>query len=240
MALASRSNRRRTSVGGGPTATASTRLLWIGLLVTACGDATRSPDAAVTVTPTAALADPAAGTPREGESGPVVLVAFYSETGMTRRLAEAVAEGVREVRGARAILAATDSVEANDLRAADAIVLGSPTHWANMATGMRRFIDSWPATGVSVRDRIGAAFATGGGNSGGKEFVVTSMLLAMLNHGMIVVGPVFRDGDIEYGNFGVAAPTGLTASQSLEPVDLDAARALGRRVAEVAAARPLR
>jgi len=204
------------------------RAAWLVALAAACG----SGPGTVASTPPPAAA-PAVAQAGPGPAGPVVLVAYYTQTGMTRKMAEAVAEGARE-RAGRVILAPIDSVTAGDLRSADAILLGSPTHWGNMATAMRGFIDSWTEQGVSVRDRIGGAFATGGGSSGGKEMVMTSMILAMMNHGMIVVGPLFRDGEFEYGNFGAAATTGLASSPSLAPADLDAARALGRRAAETA------
>lgn len=204
----------------------------LGLLVASCsGQAGVGADQL-----SVANAEPAAATtssPADQSGTPLVLVTYYTETGMTGRMAEQVAEGARSVAGVRVVLAPIDSVQPADLLAADGIVLGSPTHWANIATPMRSFLDSWPSLGVAPRDRIGGAFATGGGNSGGKEMVVNSLILAMLNHGMIIVGPIFREGDVEYGNFGVAAATGPMSNQTLAAIDLDAALALGRRVAEV-------
>ena len=206
------------------------RAAWLLALAAACGS---EPGGAASAPPPATAPAPAVAQAEPGPGSPVVLVAYYTQTGMTRKMAEAVAEGARE-RAGRVILAPIDSVTAEDLRSADAILLGSPTHWGNMATAMRGFIDSWTELGVSVRDRIGGAFATGGGSAGGKEMVMTSMILAMMNHGMIVVGPLFREGEFEYGNFGAAATTGLASSPSIPPADLDAARALGRRAAETA------
>ena len=194
------------------------------------------PAAVAAAAPAAPVQTPDSTRPERAAAGPIVLVAYYTETGMTRRMAVAVAEGARRVAGTNVILASIDSVRPSDLRSADAIVLGSPTHWANMATPMRAFIDSWPGLGLSARDRIGGAFATGGGSGGGKEMVVTSLLLAMLNHGMVVVGPIFEEGGVAYGNFGVAAATGPATDQALADTDLESGRALGRRVAEVAAA----
>jgi NAD(P)H dehydrogenase (quinone) len=183
---------------------------------------------------------PAAAAPTSDAAGtaqPFVLVAYWSQTGMTKRLAEAVAEGALAA-GARVRILPVDSIGGAVLDSADAVLLGSPTHWANIATPMKAFIDRWPELGFSARDRIGGAFATGGTGGGGMEEVVTSLLLAMLNHGMIVVGPVFREGDIEFGNFGVAAATGSTASPSIAETSLEAARALGRRATEIASLRP--
>lgn len=168
---------------------------------------------------------------------PFVLVAYWSMTGQTKRLAEAVAEGALAA-GATVRLLPVDSIGGAVLDSADALLLGSPTHWANVATPVKAFIDRWPELGFSPKDRIGGAFATGGTGGGGMENVVTSLLLAMLNHGMIVVGPVFREGDVEFGNFGVAAATGSAANPSIAETSLEAGHALGRRAAEVAAAHP--
>lgn len=156
-----------------------------------------------------------------------VLVVYHSVTGHTRRMAEEVAAGARAVDGVRVTLAATDAIAPDALTAFDAIVVGSPTHWANPTVEIKRFIDAWPYLG----DRIGGAFATGGGDTGGKEHVVVSVLLAMLNHGMIVAGPLYDDGGFRYGTYGASAATGAGPPGERE---LDDARRLGERVARLA------
>ena len=156
-----------------------------------------------------------------------VIVAYHSVSGQTRRMAEAVAEGARSVGGVRVTLASIEEVTPARLEAADGIVVGSPTHWGNVSVVVKRFIDAWPYLG----DRIGGAFATGGGETGGKEHVVVSLLLAMLNHGMVVAGPVYDDDGFRYGTYGASAATGVEAPGERE---LDDARRLGRRVAELA------
>lgn len=231
--LAGRGTMRSESMRSGGRKQAILAILALGLA--AIGGC--APDEPVVSTPAAAETPAAAPTGQASAAQPFVLVAYWSQTGMTKRLAEAVAEGARSA-GAVVRVLAVDSVGGAVLDSADAVLLGSPTHWANMAAPMKAFIDSWPVLGFAPRDRIGGAFATGATGGGGMEMVVTSLLLAMLNDGMIVVGPVFREGDIEFGNFGVAAATGSAASPSIAAPSLDAARALGRRAAEVAAQRP--
>ncbi len=154
-----------------------------------------------------------------------VLVAYYSVTGNTEKMAEAVAEGVRSVPGASVVLKRTGEVTAEDLEAADGVILGSPTYWGNVAGPMKTFIDDWWFEyKVSLADKVGGSFASGGGESGGKENVVYSLNIAMLNGGMLVTGPLI-DG---LGGAGVTA---------VDPVDdeaLEACRALGKRIAGVA------
>ena len=161
-----------------------------------------------------------------------VLIAYHSDTGNTERMAQAVAEGAQRVPRVRVTIRRVTEVAAEELQGAHAIILGSPTHWANLAAPVKQFIDSWP----DVVDRIGGAFATGGATSGGREHVITSIVLGMLSHGMVVVGPVYREGDFRYGAAGVSAVTGST-DPGVSDGELAEARVLGQRVAEVAARR---
>jgi NAD(P)H dehydrogenase (quinone) len=123
-------------------------------------------------------------------------------------------------------------VTKEDLLDADGMILGSPTYYANMAGPMKTFIDDWAFKyNVYLRDKIGGAFATGAGRTGGKEHVVSSLLLAMLNDGMIIVGPVYDEG--KYGAFGASALTGDPKKEISED-EFGDARLLGERVAAVA------
>ncbi len=155
-----------------------------------------------------------------------VLVVFYSATGNTEKMARAVAEGVRSVPGASVTVKACNDVTVEDVEGADGMVLGSPTYWGTMAAQMKTFIDDWPFKyKVSVIDKVGGAFASGGDETGGKENVIHSLELAMFNGGMILAGPLH---DHTYGTAGVSA---------LSPVNekaLKNCRALGQRIADVA------
>lgn len=166
--------------------------------------------------------------------GPRVLVVYYSASGFTRRLADAVVEGARSVGGAEVTLRSVDSVSVGELRAADGLILGSPTYYASMAAPMKRFIDDWALKdNLFLGDKVGGAFATGGGITGGKEQVVVQLLLAMLNNGMMVVGPWEQDGNARFGYFGASAVTG-PEDPGLSEAELAVARRLGERVARVA------
>jgi NAD(P)H dehydrogenase (quinone) len=165
------------------------------------------------------------------ESGPVVkiLVAYHSRSGNTERLAQAVAEGARSLAGASVQVKRVGLVTADDLFAADAIVVGSPVYWSNMAGEVKSFFDDWQLKfGVfpefKMKDKIGAAFATGGQVSGGKEVTMLTILAAMLGNQMIVVSGG--------GAFGASATT-EGDSQGIDAKELGDAKSLGRRVAEV-------
>jgi NAD(P)H dehydrogenase (quinone) len=163
-----------------------------------------------------------------------VLVVHYSRDGHTAAMADAVARGVRAVPGAAVTIKAAADAGAEDVLAADAIVVGTPVHNANPTPEILEFVRRWPFEGQPLKDKIGAAFVTAGGISAGEELVLTSLLHAMLVYGMVVVGgPEWR------GAFGASAVTDEPpfAGAPKGKVDerfLAKAEALGRRVAELA------
>jgi NAD(P)H dehydrogenase (quinone) len=159
-----------------------------------------------------------------------VLVTYHSLSGNTERMAEAVVDGVKSVSGAEAILKRVGKVTADDLFSADAVVVGSPVYWSNMSGEVKTFFDNWQFKfGVfpdfKMKNKIGAAFATGGQVSSGKEVTMLTILAAMLGNQMIVVSGG--------GAFGASATT-EGDSPGIDNKELADAKALGRRVAEVA------
>jgi NAD(P)H dehydrogenase (quinone) len=159
-----------------------------------------------------------------------VLVTYHSLSGNTERMAEAVVEGVKSVSGSEALLKRVGKVTADDLFSADAVVVGSPVYWSNMSGEVKTFFDNWQFKfGVfpefKMKNKIGAAFATGGQVSSGKEVTMLTILAAMLGNQMIVVGGG--------GAFGASATT-EGDSPGIDNKELADARALGRRVTEVA------
>lgn len=166
------------------------------------------------------------------KKGVKVLIVYYSGTGNTEKMAKAVAEGAKKDSDVVVVTKKVSEVTKEDLLDADGIILGSPTYYANMAGPMKTFIDDWAFKyNVYLRDKIGGAFATGAGRTGGKEHVVSSLLLAMLNDGMIIVGPVYDEG--KYGAFGASALTSDSKKEISED-EFGDARQLGERVASVA------
>lgn len=158
-----------------------------------------------------------------------VLIIYYSVSGTTETMAKAVAEGCKSVPHTLVAMHKPDQVTKEDLEQADAIILGSPTYYANMAAPLKLFIDDWfTKYKVPLTNKVGAAFSTGGGMTAGREFAIVSMLLAMLNNGMIIVGPLY-DG---YGTFGVSAVTDQP-DPGISDFELSEARRLGERVASV-------
>ena len=165
-----------------------------------------------------------------------VLVAYYSLRGNTERMARSVAAGAKQVSDTLVTIKKAKDVSKEDLQAADAIALGSPTYFANIPGQMKVVIDDWNwKWKVDFTDKVGGAFSTGGGQTGGKEFVVHSLLLFMLNNRMVVAGPLYQDAEGEdiWGEAGASAMTG-PLDPDVSDKELDAALRLGHRLATLA------
>lgn len=158
-----------------------------------------------------------------------VLVAYHSIGGHTEKMAQGVLEGAQSVPGTKVLLKRVGQVTANELFSADALVVGSPVYWSNMAGEVKTFFDNWQFKfGVfpdfKMRNKVGAAFATGGQISSGKELTMLTILAAMLGNQMIVVSGG--------GAFGASATT-EGDSPGIDEKELASAKELGQRVAEV-------
>jgi NAD(P)H dehydrogenase (quinone) len=171
----------------------------------------------------------AAQVPSQGESLQV-LVTYHSLSGHTEDMAKSVVAGAQSIPGTAVILHKVGDVTAEMLFGSAALVVGSPVYWSNMSGEVKTFFDRWQFEfGVfpewKMRNKVGAAFATGGQISSGKEVTMLTILAAMLGNQMIVVS----DG----GAFGASATT-EGDSPGISDAERADAWALGKRVAEVA------
>ncbi len=142
------------------------------------------------------------------------LILFYSAYGHIFKMAQAIAEGVEEVKGARPVLMRVPEtlspeilkqtgIEAaskiyshipiatvEDLVTADAIIFGTPTRFGNMTAQMRAFLDSTGAIWQkgSLVGKVGSVFTSTGTQHGGQESTILSFHLTLLHHGMVIVG----------------------------------------------------
>ncbi|MCU0574961.1 MAG: NAD(P)H-dependent oxidoreductase [Syntrophobacteraceae bacterium] len=154
-----------------------------------------------------------------------VLVLYYSKGGNTRRLAELIAEGVGSVPGVTPVLKTTAEVTKDDFVGSAGIIAGSPVYFGVMAADLKRVLDEFVGVRKKMEDKVGAAFATSGDATGGKETTMFSIIQCFMIYGMIVVGDPM-DATGHYGVACVGAPDDRAA---------DNARKLGRRVAGLCA-----
>jgi NAD(P)H dehydrogenase (quinone) len=153
-----------------------------------------------------------------------ILILYFSKGGNTKKLAEAIAEGVETVQGVEAVLKNTDAVTKENFVGAEGIIAGSPVYFGVMAAELKSVFDKFVGVRRKMEDKIGAAFATSGDPSGGKETTMMSIFQAFLIYGMIIVGdPLSATG--HYGVACVGPPDGKTRENGMK---------LGQRVAELA------
>ncbi len=151
-----------------------------------------------------------------------VLVVYYSKGGNTRKLAEELARGV-ESAGVKAVLKNTAEVEKDDFLNSAGIIAGSPVYFGVMAAELKKVFDSFVGIRNKMEDKVGAAFATSGHHTGGKETTMISIIQCLLIYGMIIVG----DPMSASGHYGVASV------EKPDQTAIDDAMKLGSRVAEL-------
>ena len=166
-----------------------------------------------------------------------VLVVYYSMYGHIHRMAEAVAEGARMVKGAdvsmyrvpetltEEVLGKMGALEAqkslahvpvctvDELAAADAIIFGTPTRFGNMCGQMRQFLDGtgglW-AKGALV-GKVGSVFTSSATQHGGQESTILTFFTNLLHQGMVVVGlPYSFDGQMRIDEITGGSPYGAS------------------------------
>jgi len=189
-----------------------------------------------------------------------ILVLYYSRSGHTAQLARLVARGVEEVPEMRARLRQVPPVAPvtelaqppepeqgapyvtrDDLIECVGLAMGSPTRFGNMAAPLKYFLDSTGAEWASgaLAGKPAALFTATSTMHGGQESTLLTMALPLLHHGMLIVGLPYTEpaltatqsGGTPYGASHVAGANGETAITEHER---ELARALGRRLADVA------
>lgn len=159
-----------------------------------------------------------------------VLIVYHSRGGHTADMAKAAAEGAKKNPQAEITVKPVGEVKCAELLATDALIVGSPVYWSNMAGEVKSFFDRWSTDcqvlppAFPMRDKVGGAFVTAGEMSSGKEIALMTIVAAMLGNRMIVVS--------EGQALGATATTGEGKSPVTEK-ELNEARRLGERVAQV-------
>ena len=189
-----------------------------------------------------------------------ILVIYYSRNGATEALAREVCNGVDAVPGMSSRLrtvprisavteAAEDSVPVSgppyaspsDLVECAGVIMGSPTNFGNMSASLKHFLDGTVSEwfkGSAVGKPAGV-FASTSSLHGGQETTLMTMALPLLHHGMLLVGLPYTETELATTTTG-GTPYGATHvswNRTPDPLSDDEkklARALGRRVAEVA------
>ena len=194
-----------------------------------------------------------------------VLILYYSSYGHIETMARSVADGAAAVPGVEvtvkrvpetvpaAIAAAShykvdqpaDIATTAELPDYDAIIIGTPTRFGNMAAQMKSFLDAtgglW-AKGALI-GKVGGVFTSSATQHGGQESTILSTHIVLLHHGILLAGLPYgfqgqMDNSVITGGSPYGASTIANGDGSRRPSEneLDGARYQGRHIAEIAAA----
>ena len=188
-----------------------------------------------------------------------ILVLYYSRNGAVANLARQVARGVEEsgalvrLRTVPPVAAITQQaappvpdegapyVTRQDLAECSGLLLGSPTRFGNMAAPLKHFLDGLGAEWVSgtLVGKPAAVFTATSTMHGGQESTLLSRMLTLLHHGAMVLGIPFTEAALNTTTsggtpYGASHVSGVDGQRALSADEKLLARALGRRVAQVA------
>lgn len=187
-----------------------------------------------------------------------ILILYYSRNGSTAQMANHIARGVESVEGAEAVLRTVPDVSPvceksepsiptdgaiyctlDDLANCDGLALGSPTHFGNMASPLKYFIDQTSGlwfSGALVSKPAGV-FTSVNSLHSGHESTLQSMMLPLFHQGMILVGIPFNETALRETTTGGTpyGPSHLAMEQTdLSDHEKALCRALGVRLAKIA------
>lgn len=192
-------------------------------------------------------------------ANPYILVLYYSRYGATAELAQYIARGIESVPALEARIRSVPPVSATceavdkpvpdegapyvsleDLKNCQALALGSPTRFGNMAAPMKHFIDSTSSLWLAgdLVNKPACVFSSTGSLHGGQETTLISMMLPLLHQGMILMGLPYSEPRLnttETGGtpYGVTHVAGADGSKSLSEDEIALAKSAGKRLAEI-------
>ncbi|MBI2405443.1 NAD(P)H:quinone oxidoreductase [Candidatus Microgenomates bacterium] len=195
-----------------------------------------------------------------------ILVVFYSFTGHTAKLATHIAGGAQEISGADVIVRQAPEILPNEvferypqaqkarevnqhipvatieeLTSADGIAFGTPVHFGSFASQLKQFIDQLTPAFLkgTVVGKPAVCFASAGGIHGGEEAALISLMIPLLNLGMIPIGVPYpiqgESREFDAGSpYGAIFVSGHEGEKELTEGDIKIARILGKRLSAMA------
>jgi len=188
-----------------------------------------------------------------------ILILYYSHYGAVKQLAQAVAHGIEQVKGAKARIRTVPKVstvceavenavpdsgapyaDVKDLEECIGIAMGSPTRFGNMAAPLKYF---WDGTGNlwmkgTLIGKPAALFTSTSTLHGGQEATLLSMMLPLLHHGMVIMGIPYSEAELvttKSGGtpYGASHVAGTASDQPVTEEERKLCAALGKRLAEI-------
>lgn len=148
------------------------------------------------------------------------IVVYYSRSGNTKDMAEIIAKAMNDS-GLQTECKSVEQVNPDDLPEYDAIVIGSPTYYGQMAGPIKTLIDDMVSRHGALDGKIAGAFTSSANIGGGNETTIIGILEALLISGCIIQGDA--EGD-HYGPVSISKPDNRVKQQCIRR---------GRRIAEL-------
>lgn len=156
-----------------------------------------------------------------------VLVLYYSKDGNTRKMADYIGEGVKQIPGIELQVKSIDKASRKDILWCDGLALGSPTFLGTIAAEMKKFWEELLPDWQKIDGKIGCAFSSEGGWGGGAELTCQSLLTVMMNFGFLVFGVTDYSGHQFTAHYGATQ-----AGEPRQEKEVESCRKLGKRLAE--------
>ena len=189
-----------------------------------------------------------------------VLVLYYSRHSATEKMAQLIARGAEEAGNVEAKLRTVPNISTvceatesdipdagapyatlDDLKSCNALAMGSPGYFGNMAAPLKYFIDGTSGLWLSgaLSGKPAAVFTSTSTIHGGQESVLLSMMTPLLHHGMLITGLPYSEGDLHTSKtggspYGASHFAGENGENALSDEEKRLARALGKRLATIA------
>ena len=178
-----------------------------------------------------------------------ILILYYSKNDSTKRMARAISRGIESVSNTTAIIRTVKSkhysesddllVTKDDLKNCSGMIIGSPTHFGNMAAPLKEFFDSTTEEWLNntLESKLGGVFTSTSSMHGGQETTLLSMMLPLLHHGMLIAGVPYSEKALSTTQSG-GTPYGPTHVANNQKSELTAEEKVicmsyGKRFAEI-------
>jgi len=188
-----------------------------------------------------------------------VLVLYYSRNGATAEMARLIARGAESIEGAESVLrtvpevsetceAISDAVpesgapyvSLDELKSCDALALGSPTRFGNMAAPLKFFLEKTSGQWLSgsLVGKPAGVFTSTSSLHGGQEATLLSMMIPLLHHGMLISGLPYSESELLTTTtggtpYGPSHVSGADSNQALSDDEKALCIALGKRLASL-------
>lgn len=189
-----------------------------------------------------------------------VLVLYYSRGGSTAEMAKLISRGVEAIDGVESILRTVPEVSEtseatspkvpdsgapfvslDELKSCDALALGSPTRFGNMAAPLKYFLEKTSGQWLSgsLVGKPAGVFTSTSSLHGGQEATLLSMMIPLLHHGMLISGLPYSESELLTTTTGGTpyGPSHVAGANSDNPLSDDEKAlciALGKRLAQLA------